>query len=179
MERQAQIPLEKVAREPLEFDFELPFSPRSLDREPVIEISPVRFTGRIARVENGFALDGVVAFTARLECSRCLAPYPFEFDETFSLILYRQKETSGVEREIGRQDLDVSYFSSDILELAPIAEERIQLAIPMKPLCRDECAGLCPSCGEDRNSGPCGCRIKTPDPRWNALRELQKIEKRQ
>ena len=171
------INLDSVLAEPVEFEFDLPFSVASLDREPLVAISPVRLGGRISRIEGGFALDGEVAFTARLECSRCLADYPFEFDEPFSLLLYPRKETGVEEREIERRELDVSYYDSEVLSLHPVAEERIQLALPMKPLCREECAGLCPTCGQDRNARPCDCRSEAVDPRWNALRELQKIEK--
>jgi uncharacterized protein len=177
MERTAHISLDTVLEDPVGFDFQLPFSLEALDREPLLDISPVHLSGAISRIERGFAMDGEVAFEARLECSRCLAPYPFELAEPFSLVLYRRVETPGEEREIGRPDLDVSYFDGQTLDVSPIAEERVQLSLPMKPLCREDCAGLCPVCGGDRNLARCACRDETIDPRWNALRELQKTEK--
>ena len=177
MKPEPHISLDAVLLEPFEFEFDLDFSLATLDREPLVEISPVRLTGTINRIEGGFALDGQVAFDARLECSRCLAAYPFALDETFSLLLYPRRPAGAEEREIEKRDLDVSYYDTENLPVSPIAEERIQLALPMKPLCREECAGLCPTCGEDRNAGSCDCRTETIDPRWNALRELQRIEK--
>jgi len=177
MNRPAHIPLDAIVGEPLGFEFVLPFSVAALDREPLIELSPVRLSGRVSRIEAGLSLDARVVFTGRLECSRCLAGYPFALDEAFSLLLYRRAEAAPGEREIDREDLDLSYYDSETLPVAPIAEERIQLAIPMKPLCREDCLGLCPQCGQDRNVTPCNCRIEAVDPRWGALEELRKAQK--
>lgn len=167
------IALEAVLDEPLSFEFELPFTLAALDREPLLEISPVRLSGSIARIEGGFALEAQCAFHGLLECSRCLAPYAFEADELFSLFLCRRPAPAAGGGELSREDIDVSYYEADLFPVAPIAEERVQMAIPMKPLCREECRGLCALCGEDLNLGACGCVSETADPRWNALRDLK------
>ena len=177
MNRPAHIPLDAVIDEPLAFEFVLPFSLKALDREPLLEISPVRLPGRVSRIEAGFSLEARVVFTGRLECSRCLSGYPFALDEAFSLLLYKRPEMPAGEKEIDREDLDVSFYDAEMLPVAPIAEERIQLAIPMKPLCREECLGLCPQCGQDRNLSPCDCRNEAVDPRWGALKEFRKAQK--
>lgn len=168
-----QIALDAVpAGEPLAFEFDVPFTLAALDREPLLAISPVRLQGSITRVEGGFALEARYAFQGLLECSRCLAPYAFEADEPFSLLLYERGPRLPDVRELSPDDLDVSYYEGDLLPVPPIAEERVQMAIPMKPLCREDCPGLCAQCGRDRNLGPCGCATETADPRWNALKDL-------
>ena len=177
MKHPDHLSLDAVLDEPLGFEFELPFSLERLDREPLLAISPVRIGGQVSRVEGGYSMDARVAFAGELECSRCLAAYPFALDEPFSLILYPRSGSAAEERELDRGDLDVSYYDTDVVPIAPIAEERVQLAIPMKPLCREECLGLCPHCGEDLNSGACDCRVEAIDPRWQALRELPRDEK--
>ena len=70
-------------------------------------------------------------------------------------------------------DLDVLYYDEPVVALSPIAEERVQMAFPMKPLCREDCKGLCVVCGKDLNQGPCACAPETFDPRWEALKALK------
>jgi uncharacterized protein len=73
--------------------------------------------------------------------------------------------------ELTTGDLDVLYYDELVLPLDPLVEEQVQLELPMKALCRDDCRGLCPTCGADRNLAPCGCRPPT-DERWKSLRTL-------
>ena len=167
--------LEAVQDEPLRFAFELFFSTAGLDREPLLEISPVRLEGEISRIEKGFALGARIAYGGRLECSRCLASYPFQAREDFSLVLAKRAPAVGKEITLEVEDLDVYFYEDPVLSVAPIAEERIQMAVPMKPLCREDCRGLCPRCGEDLNAADCGCEVAVTDPRWEALRQLKKV----
>jgi uncharacterized protein len=166
--------LETIVDEPLGFDFELPFAVRELDREPLVSISPVRMTGEVSRVEGGHALSARLAWRGQLECSRCLAPYDFANDETFSLLLYRRAPIAESEISLDREDLDAYFYDDPVVPVAPLAEERIQMAVPMKPLCREDCRGLCPQCGADRNVSECNCVVETIDPRWRALELLKK-----
>lgn len=173
MKRPDTIPLDSVPDEPLPFEFELSFSVPALNREPLIEISPVRFEGQVARIEGGFSLDGRISYHGLLECSRCLAASPFETDERFSLILYKRGLAGPSEVALQKDDLDVYFYGDSAIAVAPIAEERIQMAVPMKPLCREDCRGLCAGCGQDLNLAACDC-VPTADPRWEALKVLKK-----
>lgn len=164
------IRLDAVLEEPSSFAFELPFSVEALGREPLLEISPVKLEGTIGRIEGGFRLEARCAFESRLECSRCLASYPSAVDETFSLLLYPR----GTDGKTARgEEAETVEFEGNDLAVAPLAEERVQLSIPMKPLCREDCLGLCPRCGTDRNAGACGCRDEAVDPRWGVLETLR------
>lgn len=169
------ISLEAAETSPVSFDFELRIPLSELDREPLVEITPVRFSGEVAPIESGFTLDGRLAYGGKLECSRCLADYPFETDEAFTLVLYPRRPADASERELGRDELDVFFYDDPEIPVSPIVEERIQMAVPMKPLCREDCRGLCPTCGADRNHGDCDCRSDTIDPRWEALEKLKKV----
>ena len=60
-----------------------------------------------------------------------------------------------------------------ILDLTEAVRQYVLMALPMKPLCREDCAGLCPQCGRNLNEGPCGCPVQDTDPRWSALRKLR------
>ncbi|HEY7112616.1 MAG TPA: DUF177 domain-containing protein [Thermoanaerobaculia bacterium] len=179
MKRPEHISLEAVQDEPVSFAFDLPFGLAALDREPLKDLSPVRLEGTIARIEGGYALEGRYAFRGKLECSRCLVPYAFAVDEPFTLTLLPRKAGAVGEAELSREDLDVNFYEGDELAVAPIAEERVQMALPMKPLCREDCLGLCPRCGADRNAGPCGCKVEEADPRWGALADWKNATRSQ
>lgn len=174
MKPPAAISLETITDEPLRFDFELPFTVEALDREPLVSISPARLVGEVSRVEGGYALSARLIWSGQLECSRCLAPYDFANDEEFSLLLYPRGPVVEKEIALERDDFDAYFYDDAMLTVSPIAEERIQMAVPMKPLCREECRGLCPQCGTDLNVSECDCVSEEVDPRWRALQLLKK-----
>jgi len=175
MKAPGTISLDAVLDEPVAFAFELPFSAEALDREPLLEVSPVLLTGQVERIEKGFSLDARMDYSGKLECSRCLSPYPFRNSEDFSLVLRKRPAPGGEEVALRSEDLDEYFYDDPALSVVPIVEERIQIAVPMKPLCREDCRGLCPRCGADRNLTACGCVVETLDPRWEALRVLKKV----
>jgi uncharacterized protein len=164
--------LESVVDEPLRFSTELAVTAEAIDREPLLALSPLRMTGEVMRIEGGYAFTAELAYEGELECSRCLAGYPFRQDEAFSLVLYPRRPARE-ELELSKPDLDALYYDEPLVRLAPIAEERVQMALPMKPLCRPDCRGLCAGCGKDLNLGPCACVRDEIDPRWEALRALR------
>ena len=175
MKQPNTLSLDAVLHEPLPFAFELSFSAAALDREPLLEISPVRLEGEVSRIEKGFAFDARIAYGGRLECSRCLASYSFQAQENFSLILKKRPAPTGEEVPLDSEDLDAYFYDDSVVSVAAIAEERIQMTVPMKPLCKEDCRGLCPLCGEDWNVADCGCALESADPRWEALRRLKKV----
>lgn len=69
-------------------------------------------------------------------------------------------------------DEDIYPIVDETVDLGPMARDVVVLELPMAPLCREDCAGLCPQCGADRNEGPCGC-IAPRDPRWANLDVLR------
>ena len=168
--------LETVTDEPLRFAFEIPFTLEALDREPLVSITPASVAGEVSRAEGGYSLSARARWGGELECSRCLTSYPFSHEEEFLLLLLRRAPVAGDEVSLDRDDLDAFFYDDPVVPVAPIVEERIQMAIPMKPLCREDCLGLCPRCGTDRNGSDCNCVTEFADPRWNALRILKEGE---
>jgi uncharacterized protein len=102
-------------------------------------------------------------------------PYPFENSEDFSLVLRKRPALGSEEIALRAEELDEYFYDDPVVSVEPIAEERIQMAVPMKPLCREDCRGLCLRCGQDLNTTACGCAVETDDPRWEALRVLKKV----
>ncbi|GBD26084.1 hypothetical protein HRbin30_01411 [bacterium HR30] len=117
-------------------------------------------------------LQGHVEGNAVGYCARCLESYPFSFATDFSLVLLPQEELPP-NMELTQDDLDLAYYEGEEIDLSPIVAEHILLALPTRPLCSEECRGLCPSCGVNRNFERCDCEANRVDPRWAALREIK------
>ena len=178
-----RILLEGAREKPLEFCGETTLSVEDLGGDPLVSLSPVRMDGVITRVDEDYLLEGELTFSGELACSRCVAPYAFA--EAISLHLRLRKRPAAArpekgraeepeeEREMDPGELDVVLFDEPILPFGEIAREQVLMAIPMKPLCREECRGLCPECGKDRNVAECSCESRRVDPRLEVLKSLK------
>ncbi len=113
---------------------------------------------------------GGVALSLRHRCRRCLAEVVQELAPELTLVWSPpdELEAEGAGPEFRRLDPGV-----DELDLADAIREEVILAAPRFVLCREECQGLCPRCGVDRNLESCDCSLDEPDPRWDALRALK------
>jgi uncharacterized protein len=127
----------------------------------------VRLDVALASLVGGIEVSGTVRAPWRGECRRCLQPIGGDLD-TEVRELYRPADADGSE-----PDEDTYELGSDHLDLAPLARDALLLELPLAPLCRPDCAGLCPTCGADLNQGPCGCPTAVVDPRWAALDSLK------
>jgi uncharacterized protein len=92
--------------------------------------------------------------------------------QEFSLVLTPATPLTG-EIELAPGDLTQSFYEGTEIDLTPLMYEQIMLALPTRPLCGEECRGLCPQCGINRNTGQCACVVEAGDPRWSALRNLK------
>lgn len=154
-------------------------TPQELDRDELAAIGPVTIEARADRgdLPGEYAIDGTSKFTADLNCSRCLEPYPFANSSEFHVRFRPRPQGSGEEEEeieiTGEEELDVEFYSEREIPLRDLAVEQIQLSIPMKPLCDESCLGLCPKCGANRSREGCKCETSMVDDRWDALRGIR------
>lgn len=109
-------------------------------------------------LSNGIVIEGAISARFHGECRRCLAPVTGQID-TPVRELYQETVT----------DPDAFPIENDQIDLAAMVRESVLLELPDGPVCRPDCAGLCPVCGVDLNDGACGCSPPAPDPRWAAL----------
>jgi uncharacterized protein len=136
-------------------------------------VAPVDVTFEIHKDKSKFRLIGTVATELELQCSRCLEPFRLPVNAPFDLLyLPAAQASTETEREVGDEDLETSYYENDAIDLNQLLREQFYLVLPMKPLCRDECRGLCPQCGTNLNIGACDCAPVWEDPRLAPLREL-------
>ena len=137
-------------------------------------VAPVELGLDVHKDKDVFRLDGRVRTTLELPCSRCLEPFPLPIDSAFDLRYLPASALSDAdEREIADEDLETSYYRDDQIDVNELLREQFYLALPMKPLCRDDCAGLCPVCGVNRNVTACACSTEWSDPRLDVLRALK------
>ncbi len=123
---------------------------------------PVAIDLMLERVPEGIVVRGNITATWNSACSRCLEPVGGEIavhvDELF--------ETHPLEGETYKLD-------EDVIDLEPLVRDALLLELPLAPLCKDDCAGLCVTCGVNRNQTHCECVTTDLDPRWAALRSLE------
>lgn len=177
------IELDHVRREPFHWQETREVSPAVLERPELDGLGEIDWRGKVVFTDPGFYLTGRLEYRQSLICTRCLASFtePVEVDVEL-LLLVEEPSIDGEGGEAGRvgeeveleeEDLGVLTLTEETFDTDPILLEQLQLNIPMKPLCRPECKGLCPICGADRNQGECSCTDRPSDPRWQALAGLK------
>jgi uncharacterized protein len=137
-------------------------------------VAPVVLGFDIFRDKQQFRLLGSVQTTLQLPCSRCLEPFTWPIDAAFELRYQPHTENSGDgEVEIEEDDLSTAFYENDEIDLGQLMREQFLLSLPMKPLCGDDCKGLCPACGINLNREICDCKRGWEDPRFEALRAIR------
>ena len=103
-------------------------------------------------------------------CSRCLEPYTETVEPQVDARFVPNPRAHAEERELGADDLETDTYDNGVVDLTTLLETETTLLLPMKPLCRENCRGLCPVCGGNRNVTDCRCEVHLTDPRWAPLR---------
>jgi uncharacterized protein len=128
---------------------------------------PVEVAGTLEGIREGVIVHADVRAELIAECSRCLTPVHDAIDvEVREVFEDRQTLDAGTEGEIYPLD-------HDEVDLEPMVRDAILPELPAVPLCRPDCLGLCPVCGENRNETTCECTVEEADPRWARLGELK------
>lgn len=166
--------LDQVQEEPFNWDETQSVAPESLDRPELQSLGPVSWRGQVIYAEPGYFLRARLSYEQTLSCNRCLKPIIEQTDADVELmIMVNERPGGGGEHELQERDLGILFLDEEVLETDPILLEQLQLNIPMKPLCREDCKGICPTCGADLNLGACACEEKAADPRWAGLAALK------
>lgn len=136
-------------------------------------VAPVDLDLEVSKDANRVQLTGRVRTTLELGCGRCLDRFEVPVDDAVDALLVPADTSRGVgEHEVTAEDLGVSFYKDDAIDLGEVMREQFYLALPMKPLCQAECRGLCPVCGVNRNREACSCQSEWVDPRLEALKRF-------
>lgn len=192
-----QIRLDRLGEERFEDSELLDIPALDLDEPDLVELSEIRSRVAVDRVAQGYLLNLHLDYLQKLCCVRCLREIEQPMNVDFELLVTVDRKVSGAgkgeagsrgaakggvderpdkrsteEVELAEHDLSTLTLAEPILETRPIVLEQLHLGVPMKPLCKPECAGLCNRCGADLNEGPCPCG-QADDPRWTKLKMLR------
>ncbi len=178
------VDLQQVSAEGRAIDNAVNLPENGAERQEFRLVTPVRVIGHISRKDlaedrnaRAFRLLGrIVADHLELACDRCLVLFETEVREDLDLLFLPQSNNVALagedDRGLGQNELSVSFYRDDQIDLSHVVWEQIVLAIPMKPLCKLDCKGLCPDCGVNRNVASCSCVRDDMDPRWKVLKDL-------
>ena len=160
--------------------FDETFPPGEIDFSgaEVRQASPLHAEGvaeLLANTEGEVRIKGRLTVTLESECDRCLAQAQFPLDTAFDLF-YRPSNTLDVEEEVAidEGEAEMGFYEGDGLELNDVLREYVLLALPMQRVCSEDCKGICPVCGQNRNQMKCTCQTAALDDRWAVLKNYSK-----
>ncbi len=131
---------------------------------------------KASRFGDKVLVDGRATSMASLVCSRCLEKISFPVKTIFNVeyIPYREFAEAD-EHELTRKGLDIGFYRDDEIDIRGLVREQMLLAVPMKPLCKLDCRGICPKCGNNLNEVSCECKTEEIDPRLAPLKKIKKL----
>lgn len=134
-----------------------------------VVVGPLHLEVELDAVVEGILVRGTVDVDLEIPCARCLKPQRLEPTVPVAELFTDPRRVEEDDDEDGyRIDDDLAH-----LDLGPLLRDTVVMEVPVRVLCRDDCQGLCPVCGQDRNEADCGHRPdEEPDPRWAALADL-------
>ena len=172
----------ELEREPIDFDLEL--APGRIDFGGEAEQEGNLATSGRAEVIHehrgpkdvvaDIRLRGRYSGKFQVPCARCVEPVDLPLESDFDLIFRPIGADAGAsERSITAPETEIGYYQKDSLLLEDVLREQVLLSLPVRTLCKPDCKGLCPRCGQNRNSQQCSCDVGPSDPRWEALAGLR------
>ncbi len=134
----------------------------------------------VIREYDNIRVTGRVTAPLSLSCSRCLADFTSFVDTSFTIFFRKESAiapSAEDEIELGEMDLLSSPYFGDEIDLTHEIEEQVAMEIPLKPLCSEECKGLCHVCGTDLNSSGCSCGTEPVSLTFSALKDFKVTKK--
>ena len=172
----------ELEKEPIEFDLAIPAGhidfggeAEQLGNLETSGLAEVIHEHRGPRdIVADIRLRGKLAGKFQVPCARCVEPVDLPLGADFDLIFRPLgADADGPERSITSPETEIGYYQRDSLSLEDVLREQVMLSLPVRTLCKPDCKGLCPRCGQNRNSQDCSCEEGLSDPRWEALSGLR------
>jgi uncharacterized protein len=172
----------ELEQEPIEFDLEV--APGAVDfGQDAEQDGALTAAGRAEVIHEHRGPKEIVAdirlrgnFSGKFEvpCARCVEPVKIPLAAEYDLIFRPvEADSEAPERSITAPETEIGYYQKDSLLLEDVLREQVLLSLPVRTLCKPDCKGLCPRCGQNRNLEVCSCEEGPSDPRWEALAGLR------
>ncbi|MBI5115966.1 DUF177 domain-containing protein [Candidatus Poribacteria bacterium] len=134
----------------------------------------IAFTGRATRSDDDVYVTGTLKGSITSECSRCLASFAMPVEMAMNVLCVPERDMATREEEMADQPaVDLSFYKEDVIDLLHETRELLIVNLPVKPVCSDECKGLCPQCGADLNVAPCACELDAISSPFEKLKDLK------
>jgi uncharacterized protein len=140
---------------------------------PDFSLREVDIKCQISNTSGTIFIKGNLSVLFGINCSRCLEDVGLPSSGDFAYTLVPTKQEIKEDVELKAEELEISYYQDDFIDLTPIICEQIILLIPIKPLCSEECKGLCPHCGSNLNTASCNCQLEFVDQRLAVLKNYR------
>ena len=174
-----ELRLEDALEAPVSWQEDLSLAADELERIGLLRFDEGSASGELRSLDAGYLLSARANWRAQVECTRCLEPSEQASEVDFQVVLraapngdHADAAAEADELELEADDLNVVEVVGGRVDPREFVLEQIVLSLPMKALCRENCEGLCPRCGANRNQEACSCG-SAPDPRWGALADLK------
>jgi uncharacterized protein len=170
--------LDDITADAKEADFAEPETEtnRVLAQGPVREYrveAPIAVNVSYYRAGTDLFFAGKLKAETAATCARCAEEFKTSSERKFRLVMAPRSVGMDGDAALHADDLEFSLYDGDEIDLSPLVREQLLLALPTRPLCREDCRGLCPICGINLNRGECRCETHQPDPRFAVLRSLK------
>ena len=168
-----RIPINRIETVPRESRFsEIPDMGQEEVPAPVRFPSPVQVNVTYYRSGRELFFHGGLKGRVEADCSRCLESVAFVIEKNFDFVLTPDPLPTNKNRELTEDEMGLSFYSGEDIDLSPYVREQTLLALPLRPLCSEGCRGLCPGCGAELNRTGCEC-TSPGDPRMAVFRNLR------
>jgi uncharacterized protein len=144
--------------------------------DPLRQTGPLKASGIVELVTESLGevrVKGHLSVPMEADCDRCLEPAQCPVDGDFELYYRPVAEGYGEEVALDDSEAQMGFYEGDGIELNDALREYVLLALPMQRVCSENCKGICPVCGQNRNQSECDCHTEAVDDRWAALKKLQ------
>ncbi len=173
--------LDQARNGPLRWRDAIPVAAEDLCRNETLVLGSVDCEGSLTFTGPDLLLRARLRYRHRLRCDRCLNSYEEEVDLPLAFVVAAgdaEAAANGSGDEAGARELEAEDLSTLVavdggLDLSRLVREQVELNVPMKPVCKSACQGLCPECGADRNREACTCSKERVDPLWSALEAVR------
>ncbi len=157
------------------FDVELAAGAIEFPDLKLRQIGPLKAVGKAELVSDlleEVRVAGHLSVQMQTDCDRCLEPADCPIEGDFELYYRPVTEDEVEEKAIAPGEVDMGFYEGEGVELNDVLREFVLLSLPMQKLCRPDCKGICPVCGQNRNLNECRCQAEAADDRWSALKGI-------
>ncbi len=170
------IEIEDLQPEPLHVHHVYPIKEITFSHDDAVLSAPVSIDFVLSHNDRDLHVDGTIETSIRCKCSRCTKEFSRSIAAGFDLSYVPQpKWSSGdAEIELKYDEMEVGFYDGIALDVDLMALEQVELAIPMKIVCKEDCKGLCYKCGADLNEGTCLCKNEESNSRMSVLLDFKK-----